>query len=427
MIQRYKNIPDTFIDFEIAPFINDTGEYDSVQFTLKHAGKFPFDAAFIADQLAIYTKAKMKLPTFAGAYALFTPQSYEQSSSENLALFKASLLSGTSLLDVSGGLGVDDWAFSKRFQNVVSLDIDSELNKVVRSNMAKLGLSNIQRLDADAYAFVENNVDIFDWVYMDADRRSSDKRTFALADTEPNIFTIQNKVFSFTNNILLKVSPMLDIHALIDELKTVAAIWVVSAKNEVKEVLVHIARDPRSSTLDTGYQIQDTGSSIPDITITIDTIEIHAVDVSDVGNTQFHMPYGALQTEPNYASDGLWFYEPSLALIKSNLASTYLKQHNISQVGKHSIYGVSNVAVPGFFGRVFQLYESFEFSKGRLKTYLANNGISKANISKRNFPMEVAEIKKLTGLKDGGEHYLFFTTDEQGIKRVFHTGRGNGK
>ncbi|MES2558322.1 MAG: hypothetical protein V4590_01175 [Bacteroidota bacterium] len=407
MLQRYKNIPDTFIGFDLESFMNESGEYDSVQFTLKYTGKFGFDAAFLADQLAIYPKAKLKLPTFAGVYAIFTPQSYEQSSSENLAIFKASLLSGNSLLDLSGGLGVDDWAFSKRFDSVVSLDIDPALNKVVRSNFAKLGISNIQRLDADAYVFVENNVDIFDWVYLDADRRTSDKRTFALADTEPNIFAIRENLFSFTSNVLLKVSPMLDIHALIDELKTVAAIWVVSAKNEVKEVLVHLKRNP--------------GSPIP-----AGDIEIHAVDVTDAGYKEFHLPYAALQTEATYANDGLWFYEPALALIKSNLASAYLRHYDIAQIGKHSIYGVSDKQVPEFFGRTFQLYESFEFNKGRLKTYLANNGMTKANIAKRNFPMEVTEIKQLTGLKDGGEHYLFFTTDEQGVKRVFHTGRGGG-
>lgn len=404
MIQRYKNIPDTFINFDISPFVNEASEHDSVQFTLKHAGKFSFDSAFVADQVAIYPKARTKIPSFTDSYCKFTPQSYEQSSSEKLALFKASLLLGETILDLSGGLGVDDWAFAKTFKRVVSIDIDADLNKIVRHNFEKLGVTNIERLDADAYHFVENNVNIFDWVYMDADRRSTEKRTYALADTEPNIFKIREKLFSFTSNILLKVSPMLDIHSLIQELKDVKAIWVVSSKNEVKEILVHI------------QQVADA-----------DGITIHAVDVSEDGNTQFELPYSHLQTEPNYANDGLWFYEPALALIKSNLASAYLKQHAISQVGKHSIYGVSNTSANDFFGRTFQLYESFEFSKGRLKSYLANNHITKANIAKRNFPMEVSELKKLTGVKDGGEHYLFFTTDEHGEKRVFHAGRGNGK
>lgn len=404
MIQRYKNIPDTFINFDISPFVNQAGEYDSVQFTLKHAGKFPFDSAFLADQLAIYPKAKNKIPSFTESYCIFTPQSYEQSSSEKLALFKASLIAGTAILDISAGLGVDDWAFAKTFQKVVSIDIDAELNKIVRHNFQKLGSNNIERLDADAYHFVENNVNIFDWVYMDADRRNTEKRTYALADTEPNIFDIREKVFSFTANILLKVSPMLDVHALIQELKHVRTIWVVSYKNEVKEILVHLEKSAPT-----------------------EAITLHAVDVTETGISHFELPYSALQTEPTFANDGLWFYEPALALIKSNLASAYLKKHSISQVAKHSIYGVSNTPVEDFLGRSFQLYESFEFSKGRLKSYLANNNITKANIAKRNFPMEVNEIKKLTGLKDGGEHYLFFTTDEQGIKRVFHTGRGNGR
>lgn len=412
MIQRYKNIPDTFINFDISPFVNTIGEYDSVQFTLKHAGKFPFDVAYLADQLSIYPKAKHKIPSFTGVYSIFTPQSYEQSSSEKLALFKASLVSGTNMLDLSGGLGVDDWAFSKSFKKVVSLDIDAELNKIVRNNFLKIGSTNIERLDADAYHFVDNNVNIFDWMYMDADRRNAEKRTYALADTEPNIFSIKDKLFEFTSNILLKVSPMLDVHALINELKHVAAIWVVSSKNEVKEILIHISKEKLNSQNESSHAAK---------------IIMHAVDVTETENTHFQLPYSAMQTEPTYANDGLWFYEPALSLIKSNLAPAYLKKYSISQVGKHSIFGVSNVQVPDFFGRAFQLYESFVFSKGHLKTYLANNNITKANIAKRNFPMEVTEIKKLTGLKDGGEQYLFFTTDEQGEKRVFHVGKDNGR
>ncbi len=392
MVQRYNNIPDSFIYFDIRPFI---GEQNRIQFTLSHAGKFDFDTAFLADQLLIYPKAKSKLPSFTGVYAHFTPQSFEQSSSEVLAFFKADCINGEQILDLSGGLGVDDWAFASKFKRVVSLDIDDQLNKIVRRNFEKLGVSNIERLDDDAYDFVGKNVDKYDWVYLDSDRRASAKRAIVLADAEPNILTIRHKLFGFTSNILLKVSPMLDIHALMNELKTIKQIWVVSHKNEVKEILVHLINEP------------------------CETI-ISAVDLDGEQKQQFALMYPFTADQVDYKNTGSWFYEPGLALIKSYLATPYLQQNQVHQLAKNSIYGLSEMEVPNFFGRVFKVVSIFEFSKAKLKAYLQRSTITKANIAKRNFPMEVAELRKMSGLKDGGEHYFFFSMDASNTKQVFH-------
>lgn len=395
LVQRYKNIPHSFIYFDIEPLVN---EFNVVQFTLSNAGKYDFDIGFVADQLTIYPKAKVKLPSFTDSYCLFTPQSYEQSSSEILALFKCGLIVGNSILDVCGGLGVDDWAFAKKFKQVVSIDIDGELNKLVRRNFEKLKAINIERIDGDAYDFVNKNVYKYDWVYVDSDRRTNTNRSFAIAETEPNILKVKDKIFSFTDNILLKVSPMLDLHAIINELQTVKHIWIVSHKNELKEILIHLHNKPCQAI-------------------------VEAVNIESDKQYHFSLPYPFESPKIIFDNDGLWFYEPALALIKANLASAYLLQEGINQVAQHSIYGVSTIEVMQFFGRKFKLFESFEFSKGRLKTYLANNHITKANIAKRNFPMEVDELRKLTSLKDGGSHYLFFTQDSQGEKRVFHCGK----
>jgi 16S rRNA G966 N2-methylase RsmD len=380
-VQRYKNIPDSFINFNITPL---TYEQNSGHVALSHAGKYDFDTAFLVDQLLIYPKAVVKIPSFTAVYAKFTPQSFEQSSSEVLANIKSSLIFGKRILDLSGGLGVDDWAFSKRFEQVVSLDIDAELNKLVRYNFTLLQVANIQRIDIDAYQYVHNNVERFDWVYLDADRRVKDKRSYSL--------------FTFSENILLKVSPMVDIHAIITECKTVKEIWIVSHKNEVKEILVHLQQT----------------ESLP---------MIHALNIDGEQHQQFSKQYPIVQQELQPAVDGLWFYEPALSLIKAYLATSYMQERGISQVANHSLFGVSPTEVKDFFGRRFKLYESFVFSKGRLKTYLANNSITKANITKRNFPMDVAEIRQLTGLKEGGTDYLFFALDAAGEKRVFHCGK----
>ena len=88
-VQRYKNIPDSFINFKIIPTIY---EQNCRRFALSHAGKYDFDTAFLVDQLLIYPKAVVKIPSFTAVYAKFTPQSFEQSSSEILANIKSSLI-----------------------------------------------------------------------------------------------------------------------------------------------------------------------------------------------------------------------------------------------------------------------------------------------------------------------------------------------
>lgn len=391
MVQRYRNIPNSFIEFDISPYIH---EQDITRFTLLNNDRFPFDISLLADQLAIYPKANIKLPSFTSVYAHFTPRSYEQSSSEEIALFKSGLISGKRILDLSGGLGVDDWAFAKRFEQVDSVDIDDQLNKIVRQNFNKLGVNNINRIDGDAYHIVDSVTSTYDWVYIDADRRVGANRGHALADTEPNILKLKDKIFSFTDHVLLKVSPMLDLHALVAELQTVKQIWVLALKNEVKEILVELSAHQNEQVL------------------------VHAVDI-DTKMNQFEGNLAAFLNTV-YHDTGNYFYEPSLALIKAGLASEYLNNKGIQQIAPNSIYGVSEQVIPDFFGRSFNVIGQGEFSKSKFATYQKGHQISKANIAKRNFKMEVDEIRKQFKIKDGGEEYLFFTENAGKGKLFFH-------
>lgn len=393
--QKYKKIPNSFIYFDFSQFITENKHQNKESFILQNSGKYPFDIGLLADYLELLSKAKIKLPLLTASGCLFTNQSYEQASSEKLATFKAKLVSGTNLLDLSGGLGVDDWAFSKRFEHIVSLDINDQLNKLVRFNFEKLSIQNITRLDSDAYTYLNENKQPFDCVFLDADRRVSAKRTYSLVDSEPNILQIKQQLLGITDQLLLKVSPMLDLHALHKELPEINTIWVVSVKNEVKEILLLLTRERINPT-------------------------IHAINIEQDKEQWFSKEWiEKTEYHPSF-TDGLWFYEPSLSLIKANLASHYFYDQHISQLAPNTYFGISNQEVVSFMGRKFKLYHSFEFNKGTLKTYLSNNGIHKANISKRNFPMEVEEIKKLTKLKDGGDHYLFFALDSNQKKMVFH-------
>lgn len=390
MTQRYKNIPNTFIYFEISPFISDQ---ESVHLTVTQRQNLGFDPGFLEDQIRIYPKARVKMPSFTNAYALFTPRSFEQSSAEVVARYKAMLSTGQNLLDLSGGLGVDDWAFAQVYQRVVSVDIDAELNKLVRENFRKLGALNITRLDGDAYEYVDKNVDFWDCIYLDADRRVSQNRSFKLAETEPNILALYPKLLQYSNKVWLKVSPIMDISALCKELPHISTIRVIAWKNEVRELLVELTPQPKV---------------LPEVI----AVDLHA-------ETAMHFSSVDASANAPWGYEGAFLYEPSVSIIKAGLTPHYLGKMGVAQLAANSMLGVSNQLVPGFMGRSFKIDHVFPFGKSAFTSFLKQHNITHANITKRNFPAEVADIRKQFKIADGGDRYLFLTTNQAGQKMVY--------
>ena len=300
------------------------------------------------------------------------------------------------MLDLSGGLGVDDWAFSKKFKLVVSIDKDEELNKIVRFNFDKLNVKNVDRIDADANEFIKQN-NHYDLIYLDADRRpeSTEKRVLSLKDGEPNITGIQKRLFEISDTILLKLSPMLDITAIINELKNVSDVYVIAYKNEVKELLVTLKKQSDSN------------------------IQIHAVDIERNKNIQYTDTWKN-ENQVVYHSNGSYFFEPALSIIKAGLSASYASKLNLKMLDRNSYYFTGDKFLKDFMGRQFEVITQIVFSKSAVKNYLKLNNIEKANVSKRNFPMEVKEIRNEFQLKDGGDDYLFFAQNSKKQKLLFH-------
>ena len=63
----------------------------------------------------------------------------------------------------------------------------------------------------------------------------------------------------------------------------------------------------------------------------------------------------------------------------------------------------------GFPGRTFRIIGFTKLDKTLKKEFAGGH----ANIISRNYPLSVEEIKKKTGLKEGGEGYLICTQTEQ--------------
>ncbi len=355
--------------------------------------KNPFEVNWqeLLEQIAAKTKAKDKLPTWFAKQDILYPAkvSIEQTSSEITAKYKSEIISGISLIDLTGGFGVDDYFFSKRFGHVVHCELDAELSAKARHNFAVLGAENIECITGDGSEILKRLNRQFDWIYIDPSRRNSAKgKVFMLADCSPNVPELFEFYLTYTNNLLIKTAPLLDITSGLNELRNVCEIHVVAVENEVKELLWIIKKGFSGKPL------------IKSVNFTRDKVDTFIV--SDNGNVQFGMPQSYL-------------YEPNSAIMKAGAFNEVATTFNLFKLHKHSHLYTSEKLLLEFPGRIFELFNQFPYNKQTMKKILEGK---KANIATRNFPESVEFIRKKWKIRDGGHEYCFFTTDLNDAKIV---------
>ncbi len=340
----------------------------------------------LVEQIEAKKKSRDKLPTWFASANIYYPNklNIEQTSSESTAEYKAQIVSGKSLVDLTGGFGVDSYFFSKKIASVFHCEINSGLSKISAHNFKVLGRNNIKCLPKDGITFLEESTQNFDWIYVDPSRRSDKKgKVFLLEDCLPNVSENLPLIFEKTQNILVKTSPLLDIKKGIEELEFVKEVHVVANNNEVKELLFILEKGYNGSI---GVK---TVNLLPNRTDTFNfKLEEEQNTTIDFGEPSAHL------------------YEPNAAILKSGGFKSVAKTYNLKKLHPHSHLYTSG-SIVDFPGRRFTIEKVLPYSKKSLKSL----AVSKANITTRNFPLSVVELRKKHGIKDGGETYLFFTTD----------------
>ncbi|MES2574787.1 MAG: class I SAM-dependent methyltransferase [Bacteroidota bacterium] len=378
---------------EIQEFINANIDKTISKLALQ---KNPFpDVEWISilNQIEAKTKAKLKLPTWFAAENIIYPSkiSVEQTSSEKTASYKATLISGESLIDLTGGFGVDDFYFAKKTKNVTHCEINPELSQIVRHNFEQLNVKNISCHSGDSLAILAELNTRWDWIYIDPSRRNDAKgKVFILQDCLPNVPENLDLLFDHSDSILIKTAPLLDISAGLSELNNVKTIHIVALENEVKELLWELHK---------GYSGKTTIKTANLLKKKIDSFDF-ILDNTDVN--------------PKYGSPEKFLYEPNSAIMKSGGFDEVGTHFNLNKLHKHS-HLYTNAALVSFPGRVFEIEQSFPYTKNEMKTHLEKQQF---NITTRNFPETVENIRKKWKIKDGGYRYCFFTTDENDHKIV---------
>lgn len=310
---------------------------------------------------------------------------------------KADVCSGDSVAeiefaDLTGGFGVD-FSYIATQLGVKSMYVERQkhLCEAAKENFERLGLKNVVVKNGDGVEVLHAipNHSGLRVIYIDPARRDdAGNKVVSLQDCTPDVTSLQEEMLQKADFIVIKLSPMLDWHRAVSELRCVREVHVVSVSNECKELLLVLsARNMGENNHLRICCINDTQSFVcDDAEMASSVARIAAADLDSVQ----------------------YLYEPNASLMKAGCFGVLSERYSVSMLSKNSHLFVSQSPVVDFPGRSFRIRAVSSFNKKELKRQL--HGIEKANIATRNFPLSVAELRKRLKLKDGGETYIFATT-----------------
>ncbi|GBU07077.1 hypothetical protein AwDysgo_04080 [Bacteroidales bacterium] len=389
---------------ETKKFILDHQGEDTHLLAYKYAQKAGgVDIRLALSQIHARKAMAEKLPYWCANLEVIFPEqiSLEQSSSAQTANYKSSLVCGHDMVDLTGGLGVDCLSLSNNFVSATYVERQENLCQIAENNFSLLSSKPIRVVNEDAIDFLNSMSRQVDCIYIDPARRSSaGKKVYALSDCEPNLCVIIDKLREKSKNILVKLSPMLDISLALETLSNTSQIHVVSLENECKELLFLLEEDRQEH--------KDKGGLEPQIFC----VDLHKNAPSDIFSF-FKSQEKGLQIEYT-AHLQKYLYEPNASILKAGAFKSLASIYGLKKLHVDSHLYTSEKFVCNFPGRKFVIESHSSFNKTDLREHM--RGIAKANLSVRNFPASVDELRKKLSIKEGGNIYLFATILADGRK-----------
>lgn len=380
-------------------------------------------------------KMKIKAPLWYSNPSLAYPfaVSVEQGSSQATALFKqmiiSELLNSTLITaDLTGGMGIDSFFISRIASKHYYFERNSELCAATEYNFRQLDAGNIEvsnrDITADDCAALRDlegkGVSL---IYIDPARRTaSGGKAVLLQEYEPNVIGLQERLFAVSRYILVKVSPMADIKLNLRHLPHTAAVYVVAVGNECKELLFLLDREHNGSeppvycfnvvllykNLNNNVlEKQKNADSENYKTYISDYLQVVQKDVVKISEEE--------AATATYATElGKYLYEPGKAILKGGAYKLLSQKYGCRKLAPSTHLYTSDEIIDGFPGKIFKVEEVVPFNKKSLKEVAAK--YPKADLTARNFPMDTNALKKLSGIKDGGERHIFAATLCNGAK-----------
>lgn len=342
---------------------------------------------------------------------------------------KADFSEEIGFVDLTGGFGVDFSYIAARL-GVKSMYVERQahLCEAAKENFGRLGLKNAIVKNGDGievlHSFHPKKKDVasaddslgitYDQplsllktnlglkiIFIDPARRDdAGNKVVSLKDCTPDVTVLQEEMLSKADDVVIKLSPMLDWHRAVSELSHVREVHIISVNNECKELLLVLSArnmgDMEASSAD--GEVKRAGN-----------LRIYCInDAQSFVCEESDMEASSVKIAPSTLEEMQYLYEPNASLMKAGCFGVLSGRYDARMLSKNSHLFVSREPIAAFPGRSFRIIAVSSFNKKELKRHLS--GITKANIATRNFPLSVAELRKRLKLKDGGETYIFATT-----------------
>lgn len=409
-------------------FVRDKAD-DDLSGLLLSAGRYPeVDVKAAVVQIRGRARVKDKLPSWYREEQLFYPSvlATEQCSSEPAALYKQGLAGDSDVLcDLTGGLGVDAFFFSQKVKRVVYVEKNEDCCEAARHNMSVLGVTGMEIIHGDAMKMVEQkapSVMAAHVFYVDPSRRKAGQRAFSLRDCEPDLTLYMPLLLENGRKVIAKLSPMLDVTAVLNQLPDIREVHILSVKNECKELLI-VAQSARRDNppLLSQAEAPCPGTDSLSGSFAGDLTPIFCVNREASGTMppfQFNLAEERASV-PSFAAypAGRYLYEPNVSILKAGAFKTVAVRFGLKKLHVDSHLYTSDRLLSAFPGRCFEIEAVIPF-RGRVVKQLSAD-IPQANIAVRNFPLSVDELRKRTRIADGGDLYLFGSTLSDHRKVLF--------
>lgn len=370
------------VNLSTLDYIRQHADEDVRQLALRGHKCPDVDLQYALEQIAGRQKARTKLPSWAAIDGIVYPPhlSMEQCSSEVTARYKASIAGkGALFVDLTAGFGVDMAFISQGFQKAVHVEQQPQLCAISSENFRLLGLNHIEVVCGDGVAYL-HTMRHADLLFIDPARRDvHGGRTYDISDCTPNVLEILDEMLEKADRVMIKLSPMLDWRKAVADLGKVNEVHIISVDNECKELLLILSKTKKP------------------------------LRVFCVNNDECFEVVEGISSQPRpLPQDMRYLYEPNASVMKAGCFDLIEQRFGVVQLERNSHLFVSDKEILGFPGRQFLIEKRTSMNKRELKATLAD--VDQANITVRNFPMSVAELRKRLKLKEGGDVYIFATT-----------------
>lgn len=421
----------------------------------------------VATQIKYLQRARIKLPAYYAAQCILPPLSFEQASSEESASLKH--YTGHTCLDLTCGLGVDAFHFSKCFDQVVTVEQSAELCEIARINFEWLQARNIRIITNTAEQYVADlnsgaeSIGPIDLIYIDPARRDSQgKKVWLLEDCSPNVTKLLPSLLQLSPLVVIKASPLFDIDEAFKLFGEKCSIEIISVRGECKEVLIEIHNSQKNSTVVSSDSLPSTDnlsatgnlstrSEAPQtpVDVTTDSAQMGVIRLTASGhpslcyshkegkwlsppqekteqqtskqnsfpeqNQDHSAQISAIQQDTLLFSrektDGIatrYLLIPDVVLYKARLIEQYA-QYCGCRANSATGYLFSDHIPQSFVGRIYPIQWATPYKPKALKSRFKEDGITRCNLLKKDFPQDAETIAKSLGIRQGGTHYAAFT------------------